>query len=202
MENVPIICLMLKAPQKGRVKTRLAKKVGNTTALEIYQRLVEHQLRQLPRRWPKQIHYTPRSALAKMEAWLGKGYHYIPQCNGDLGKRMVHAMKDAFKNNASSVMFLGGDCPYITKTVLEEAKAALERVDIILGPAKDGGYYLIGLRRVEPKLFCNIDWGEAQVFSQTIQRIQSLGLKYQKLKLLEDVDDLQTWDRACRTVFS
>ncbi len=198
MKTTPTVCLMLKAPRPGYVKTRLAEKLGKGKAVKIYRQLVEHQLRQLPGRWPVQIHFTPASAASEMKVWLGKRRDYVSQCGGNLGKRLIHATNHAFEQGATSVIFLGGDCPYVTTSLLKETGRILEKAEVVLGPASDGGYYLIGLQRSLPKLFSNINWSTELVLNQTMDRIKSLGLKCQMLEVLEDVDNGASWLRASK----
>ncbi|MBI4024279.1 MAG: TIGR04282 family arsenosugar biosynthesis glycosyltransferase [Verrucomicrobia bacterium] len=189
---------MLKTPRPGYVKTRLARDVGPTKAARIYRRLVEHQINNLPLGWPIQVHYAPSRARKEMLAWLGDRSACVPQTGGGLGRRLVHAMNHAFQGGAAAVIFLGGDCPYVTTAVLTEAARLLRRQDLVVGPACDGGYYLIGLRTPRPGIFEGIDWGTDRVFNQTRAQIRVLNLRGKILNPLEDVDDAGSWNRARR----
>ncbi|MBI3884535.1 MAG: TIGR04282 family arsenosugar biosynthesis glycosyltransferase [Opitutae bacterium] len=197
----PTIAFMLKAPRAGFVKTRLAAETGDVVAVDIYQLLVERQLAALPAAWPVTIHYAPADARGQMAAWLGPqraGLGFIPQCAGDLGARIAAAMADEFAHGAAAVIAIGGDCPGLDGTMLEAARGALETADVVLGPAADGGYYLIGLTAPCAALFAGIAWSTPAVLGQTRARIRELGLRATELPTLEDVDDAGAWERAIK----
>ena len=184
---------MLKAPRPGRVKTRLAAEVGVQKAAQIYRRLVDHQIKQLPPGWPVEIHFTPGNAMAEISEWLGSEFNYFPQADGNLGLRLASAAEGAFGRGASSVMFLGGDCPGVDKALLRKAADSLLENDVVIGPAEDGGYYLLGLRKQDRLLFYRVDWGTGKVLEQTLDRIKDLGWRSELLERLPDVDRLADW---------
>jgi hypothetical protein len=196
----PTLVLMLKAPAAGAVKTRLAATVGAARATEIYRSLVERQVRALPEGWPVVICFDPPEAGAAMRAWLTplrpKGTEFCTQGAGDLGRRLTLAAAAAFGAGAQAVVLIGGDCPYLAHTHLAEAATALRGERVVLGPARDGGYYLIGLHRPEPAVFHDIAWSSPQVLVQTRSRCRSAGLDVHELPELEDVDDEMSWRRA------
>lgn len=197
-----VIILMLKAPRLGQVKTRLAQEVGKEEALAIYRRLVAWQLRQLAplqqggSAFQGQICYTPAEAQGEMRAWLGEDYTYSPQCAGDLGARLIHALECAWDQGAERVVFLGGDCPFATTSLLTSADDALASNDVVVAPAEDGGYYLIGLAGNYSEVFHDINWGRDEVMAQTLARIEALSLKLHLLPKARDVDTLADWQAA------
>lgn len=191
----PVVIAMLKAPRAGFVKTRLAREIGAGPAAAVYRRLVEHQVASIPRDWPVEIHFAPAEAEAEMRAWLGIGHVYHTQVGDDLGARLVHAIAGAFHRGASAVLVIGGDCPGLDEAALREAWSALQAVDVVLGPALDGGYYLIGLRRPLSELFRGIPWSTDTVFKVTMDRVREAGLSHALLSAREDVDDLASWRR-------
>jgi uncharacterized protein len=192
----PTVVLMLKAPVPGRVKTRLAAGVGADPACAIYRELVEHQMGHIPKDWRVEVHFDPPDAAPAMISWLGKDRLYYPQCPGDLGVRLIHSLVMASPSERFPLIFLGGDCPYIDKSVLMEAVKALEAHDVVVGPARDGGYVLIGMKAPHPDMFREIDWSTDRVLTQTLERAKNLGLLLTQLPVLEDVDDLASWERA------
>jgi len=196
----PTLVLMVKAPTAGAVKTRLASSVGAMRATEIYRALVEQQLRAMPATWPVVVCFDPPAAEAEMRAWLTPlretGLTFAAQVVGDLGDRLNAATVEAFGAGAESVILIGGDCPYLTGAILETAAEALAAAEVVLGPASDGGYYLIGLRRPEPALFSGITWSSPQVLAQTRAHCAAAGLGARELAELEDVDDEASWRRA------
>jgi rSAM/selenodomain-associated transferase 1 len=196
---VTSVALMLKAPRAGQVKTRLAGSIGAQRATRIYRALVEHQLAQIPANWRITIHFAPSDAEAEMRAWLERflplGSDFIPQPNGDLGSRLISAMDHGFASGGDSVFFLGGDCPGLTCSYLEGAEAALAEIDMVIGAALDGGYVLLGLRRPMASIFEEIPWSSDAVFAATLRKAGAAGLSYRCLPPLEDIDDLESYER-------
>jgi rSAM/selenodomain-associated transferase 1 len=198
----PTICVMLKAPRPGEVKTRLGREIGQEESCRAYRQLAEHQLDQIAPGWPIEIHYAPAEALVEMQSWLGLGYTYIAQCEGDLGDRLRAAMLGAFDRGAAGVLIIGGDCPYITGKILEETTRHLLSHDVVIGPAEDGGYYLLATQSAQPRLFEKIDWSTERVFGQTMNWLRRLNLSSAILPTLSDVDDLACWKKAQAVVKS
>ena len=194
------LCLMLKAPRPGEVKTRLAREVGDAEAAAIYRAMVGHQLREIPNGWHIEIHFTPPTAGAEMRSWLQPlretRIEFFPQVEGDLGSRMQAALTSAFDRGAERVVFAGGDCPGLDSAILSVSAAQRDAADLVLVPALDGGYVLIGLKARHAGVFDGISWSTPQVLEQTRERARCLALKTMLLPALEDVDDLPAWQRA------
>lgn len=191
----PVIVAMLKAPRAGFVKTRLAREIGAEAAALVYRRLVEHQVAMIPRDWRVEIHFAPADAGTEMRRWLGPAFHYFAQIGEDLGDRLERATEAAFARRAKAAIVIGGDCPGLDEATLRSAWVKLQRVDVVIGPARDGGYYLMALRRSQPELFSNIPWSSDQVFGTTMMRIERSGKTHALLECKEDVDDLASWKR-------
>ena len=189
------ICLMLKSPQSGTVKTRLGVSTGYDDACVIYRKLVEHQLAQISRS-KVEIHYSPASATLEMQSWLGASRTYIAQAEGDLGDRFRRAVKSVFARGGQAALLLGSDCPDVTAEVIESTRTQLETHDVVIGPAQDGGYYLLAVKACHPRLFEGVAWSTAQVFPQTMARIKELGLSCHVLPELADVDDIASLAQA------
>ncbi|MBI2517907.1 MAG: TIGR04282 family arsenosugar biosynthesis glycosyltransferase [Opitutae bacterium] len=195
------LALLLKAPVAGAVKTRLAAEIGAAKACAIYRQLVERQIGALPGEHRSVVYYDPPEAGPAMRAWLAPLAHapldFQPQCAGDLGARLADAFADAFRHHgARKVIALGGDCPSLDAALLRSADRALAQADVVLGPATDGGYYLIGLRAPQPGLFAGIAWSTASVLGQTREHIRRGGLSLAELPMADDVDTLTDWHRA------
>lgn len=191
----PHLAVFLRAPRLGQVKTRLAREIGDEAALEVYRGLAEHQLVRVPTGWAVDVCYTPDGAGAEMRAWLGERRTYSPHGDGDLGVRLARALAAGFDRGAPAVLAIGGDCPSLDENGVLAAAEALRRVDVVLGPASDGGYYLVGLKQPHPALFQAIPWGTPAVFRETVERIRSAGLCWAQLQEREDVDDLASLRR-------
>lgn len=191
----PTVLLFLKAPRPGFVKTRLAASIGEDAACSVYRQLAEHTLSQIPSHWPCHIFYTPLESEPEMTSWLGTKHCYRAQSDGDLGLRLSTASQQAFKEGASSIILLGGDCPGIRRHHLEEAARHLAKNTSVIGPALDGGYWLLGLPRHCPDAFQGIPWSTPQVLPNTLRILENQNLPPTHLPTLEDVDDHSSWSR-------
>lgn len=193
----PIILIFLKAPRLGAVKTRLAAEIGDAAALAAYRELVARQCAQFPAHWPVEIHFTPADAEAEMRHWLGAGerVHYFAQPSGGLGERLAAATAGAFARGAEGVFLIGGDAVDLDEARLHEAAAHLAHHDAVLGPARDGGYVLLGIKRMDTSLFTAVPWSTAAVAETTRARLRALGWTWQELAESEDVDDRASWAR-------
>jgi len=190
------ILLFLKAPRRGHVKTRLAHTTGPERALKTYRALVERQWTQLPDHGQIEVHYTPNDADFEMRQWLGDAHGYYPQSEGELGVRLEHSVECAFARGAKAVFCIGGDCPKLDQSHLEQAAAALEQCDVVFGPCEDGGYYLIGLNAPHPELFKDIPWSSRNTLDSSLKKAAELGLRVQLLETLYDIDEITELKRA------
>ena len=133
--------------------------------------------------------YDPATAAAEVRAWLGEDVTLMPQVAGDLGHRMRCAL-DAALEVASEACVVGTDVPDLTAGLVEEAFEGLSNADLVIGPAEDGGYYLLALKRPIPELFEGVPWSTAEVLSRTLAAARRLGLEARTLETLRDVDTL------------
>ena len=136
--------------------------------------------------------------------WLGSDWRYVEQGGGDLGDRLMRAFQSSFEQGAKAVVVIGIDCPGVTPAVLMQAYSQLKHHDGVLGPAADGGYYLIGLRQLVPELFTQIQWGTETVRQVTLAKAESLGMAIAQLDVLNDVDypeDLIVWQSLSGKAF-
>lgn len=197
-----IICLFLKAPHPGLVKTRLARDIGFPRATAIYRALVERQIKAVPPEWPVVVYFSPSEAEPEMSVWLGHlrpaGLLFHPQCEGDLGARLAGAVESEFTRGATRIFLLGGDCPTLNASDLIDAHACLASHDLVFGPATDGGYVLFGLKAHHPSLFKKIAWSTSQVLTQTLTAAKKLGLTVKLMPPHEDIDDLASLNRQAR----
>ncbi|HYV27821.1 MAG TPA: TIGR04282 family arsenosugar biosynthesis glycosyltransferase [Candidatus Eisenbacteria bacterium] len=187
------LIVFVKAPRPGTVKTRLAMAAEAQCAA--YQRLVRSVLGKLTKFNGVELRFAPWDAEHEIHPWLRPDWSAAAQSEGDLGQRLAGAFADAFRGGAKGVVIIGSDCPYLDAEDIREAWAQLRTHDLVLGPAEDGGYWLIGLRQNEPGLFENITWSSATVFSETMARAKAFGLKSFLLRTLSDVDTREDWER-------
>ncbi|MFQ5487736.1 MAG: TIGR04282 family arsenosugar biosynthesis glycosyltransferase [Gammaproteobacteria bacterium] len=193
-------CLLIfaKAPQPSRVKTRLASRLGAERAAQVHGELVQHSLATLSNgaAWATQLWCAPDTAHPFFQAC--RQHHRLSlhcQQGTDLGQRMHHALATALRHN-SAALLIGSDCPYLTRTYVEEALDALHQGnDGVLVPARDGGYVLIGLRRPQSALFKDVPWGGPAVLASTRERFRRARLRWRELPPLEDIDDAQDLER-------
>jgi len=185
------ILVFVRAPEAGRVKTRLAAEIGAEAALRVYRRLAEHavaEARALGAGAAVRIHYTPAEGGDAVRAWLGAGADYLSQADGDLGARMRAAFADAFAAGHPRVVIIGSDLPGLSAAMLRRALRLLDSHPAVLGPAADGGYYLLGLREMIPGLFDGIAWSTEGVLDATLARLAAAGCTPALLEPLRDVD--------------
>lgn len=201
------ILIFLKCPTKGRVKTRLAATAGPDAALAIYRSMVEHVCRCLPLNATPIVLFDPPNSGPEMRKWLkpilGSHAHWLPQCSGDLGLRLSTAFAQAFDTGFARVAAIGGDCLDLTPAVFEEAFDAIasrDRVpgnyDAAIGPAGDGGYYLLALARHRPELFEQIAWSTEKTLTDTLKRAEEHDLRIFLLEKRNDIDTEEDWKRA------
>lgn len=186
----PLVMVFLKAPRPGTVKTRLGREIGFGAATQLYREMAEEQLRRILPGLIPEIHYAPRGAGAEMRRWLGRGFAYRAQSGGGLGERLSGAFAGAFQRGYRPVIAIGADCPGLEEASLRRAIDMLAGADVVLGPASDGGYYLIGLRHPAPRLFEEIEWSTRTVLAATRARIRECGLSCRTLEEKDDLDDL------------
>ena len=186
-----VTLVFVRAPEAGRVKTRLAASLGAEGALRVYRRLAEHTLREARALGGEvRVHFTPADAGDEVRAWLGDGPRYLPQSPGDLGARMEAAFRAAFDDGADRVVIIGSDLPEIAAALLRRAFAVLESHAAVIGPARDGGYYLLGMRTMIDGLFDGIPWSTDEVLARTLDRLAAAGIQPALLDTLSDVDEV------------
>jgi len=199
------ILLFVKYPTPGKVKTRLAATVGAEEATRIYRRMVEHICALLPQSIVPVVHFDPPERRLDFEQWLGpllsSDAVFEPQVSGDLGARLREAFRKALGMH-SAVAAIGTDCVEIDGAILRECHEALAQSDCVIGPASDGGYYLIALSRSCPELFEGVPWSTAETFEKTMEIASAAGLSVHLLPELHDVDTESDWKRAEATLAS
>jgi len=197
-------------PEVGKSKTRLIPALGECGAADLQRQLTEHIISTAAAASKRRgltvgVCYEGGNA-SIMRHWLGDQFIYRRQGSGNLGKRMSKAFDEAFGAGIEAVVIVGSDIPEITADIIQQAFEALEKNDLVFGPAHDGGYYLIGMRRAAAlranfRLFEGIKWGSGEVLAQTLQIAEALRFSFALLKSLADVDrpeDLQVWQKLRR----
>ncbi|HXW69332.1 MAG TPA: TIGR04282 family arsenosugar biosynthesis glycosyltransferase [Dissulfurispiraceae bacterium] len=191
MPDRSAILLFIKSPEKGKVKSRLAKTIGEDAALDAYKCLVNCTLENLKAGcYLLKLYFYPPDSGAIIKSWLGNAYYYAPQQGTGLGDRMKSAFVQAFSEGLEKVLVIGSDIPDLSIPLIDEAFVALDTSDAVIGPANDGGYYLIGFNRGNflPDIFQGIEWSTDSVFNQTMKVFGKSSLKVHVLTELTDVD--------------
>ena len=189
------LIIFARAPELGQVKTRLAAGLGDGAALDIYRRLADRVISAVRASdsYSVTVAYTPASAELVMREWLGPSTVLRPQASGDLGARMASAVGDALASGAERVVVIGTDCPDLDARVIETAFRHLASSDAVLGPATDGGYYLIGMSRVHTELFGGIPWSALDTLRVTLDRARASGISIALLDERRDIDTADDW---------
>lgn len=184
------LVLFARYPTAGAAKTRLIPALGPEGAAGVHRQLTERTLGVLlGSELPVELHYTG-AADADFRAWLGNGFALVEQAKGDLTGRLLAALYPA------PVIFFGADTPDLSAHHVAQAVAALETHPVVLGPADDGGYYLIGMKQPMPELLDHMPWSTDQVMPETLRRLAEAGIPTALLDTLHDCDrpeDLARW---------
>jgi rSAM/selenodomain-associated transferase 1 len=182
------LIIFTRNPILGKVKTRLAKSVGNEIALEIYQFLL-NKTREVTLNIPadKVVFYSEE--ITNKDIWDATIYKKELQKGTDLGAKMSNAFKTCFKNGYEKVLLIGSDLFDLEEFHIHEAFEKLEKNDVVIGPALDGGYYLLGLKKMHPKIFMNKKWGTASVRENTLKNLEKVNVHL--LPILNDVDVIE-----------
>ena len=186
---VPRVVLFTRWPEPGRAKTRLIPVVGTVAAAALHRRLTERALGAMrDSGLPMEVRATG-APLPQFREWLGEGPVLVDQGDGDLGVRLLRAAEPP-------IILIGADIPDLSAAGLQAAAAALRDAPAVIGPAEDGGYYLLGLRTPMPFLFEAMPWGTDLVFTITRERLACRGVVPALLPMLADLDrpeDLARW---------
>ena len=190
------VAVFAKAPRPGAVKTRLAPLLGDEGAARLHERLVHHALETANAAavGPVELWAAPDTGDAFFAACARRhGVTLRDQGPGDLGERMARAIGSAVAQGGMVV--IGSDCPALHADDLRDAAGALATHDVVLGPAEDGGYVLVGAARAVPPIFEGIEWGAATVLARTRERLSSAGVAWHELRTLWDVDRPEDYAR-------
>ena len=184
------LIIFTRYPELGKVKTRMIPALAAKGAEELHRKLAEYTLGKLAglRNFLSLIIYYHGGSEEKMRTWLGVHYCYHAQRGKDLGEKMQNAFADGFAQGMTAIAIIGTDCPEIGEKEILAAFEALKTHDMVLGPALDGGYYLIALKQVFPELFDVIPWGTGEVLAKTQTIAAKLALKTAYLPKLADID--------------
>ena len=186
-----VVIVFARAPLAGRVKTRLVPRLGADGAARLHVRLIRRtvQLALEARCGAVELHSTaPHALFRTLRIKIRR------QRGRDLGERMHHALREALRRQRQAII-IGADAPALTPGDLRRAQRLLRGTDVVLAPAEDGGYALIGARRASPRIFADVEWGSARVLAQTVRNVSRAGVSYRLLRTVWDVDRPEDLER-------
>jgi rSAM/selenodomain-associated transferase 1 len=198
------LIIFLKNPVAGRVKTRLAADIGADRALKVYIWLLKHTLLEASKFLNQYKAESTEVALYFSDTVparndfpleIPEGFRLYQQSGQGLGRRMKNAFEEGFSQSYVHQVIIGSDCPQLAAGHLQQAFDALSVTDTVIGPARDGGYYLLGMNRSNNEVFDLAEWSHNKVFEQTISRIRHLKLSYTQLEELNDIDTVKDLER-------
>jgi uncharacterized protein len=192
--TAPRLVLFARYPLAGAAKTRLIPAIGPDGAAQVHRQLTERTMAVLRETGHLvELHYTGANEDA-FRNWLGDGFALVPQADGDLTDRLMAALNPL--SESAPVIFFGADTPDLSAQIVADAVAALQTHQVVLGPADDGGYYLIGMNQPMPELLTDMPWSTDQVMPETLRRLAAIGVTPALLETLHDCDrpeDLSRW---------
>lgn len=196
LTNPNALIIFIRNPIRGKVKTRLAQTLGEAKALYIYKELLE-----ITRQQSIKVNaqcYLYYSDHIELDAWSETTFIKKVQSGIDLGDRMSNAFHEVLQIHSKAII-IGSDCPYITSLLLNQAFNLLTTKDIIIGPAVDGGYYLLGMKSNIDSVFKSMPWSESNLYEKTIEKLNQLNCSHSSLIQLEDIDTEEEWNRYVQT---
>ena len=197
--NRNAIIIFVRNPVLGQVKTRLAASFGEEKALTIYKELLQHTFDiTVSANADKYIFYA--DSISENDLWDAAGYFKRIQSEGNLGDRMKRSLSEILDSGCKKVMIIGSDCIELTSSIIEEAFKELDANDVVIGPANDGGYYLLAMKKIYPFLFENKQWSTDSVYGETLEGIRKHNLLFHSLKFLTDVDTEEDWLKSKKNI--
>jgi rSAM/selenodomain-associated transferase 1 len=187
-QSTNLLLIFTRNPELGKVKTRLAKTIGDEAALDIYKFLLEHT-KQVTQNLScdKAVYYSVK--VRENDIWDATTYQKHQQEGSDLGVRMLNAFQQAFSRGYEKVVIIGSDLPDVTSEHINNAFEKLSSNDVVMGPAEDGGYYLLGIKKLHANIFQHKDWGTSTVRKDTLNDLQN-----ESVHLLETLNDVDVFD--------
>ena len=188
-----LIITFTRNPELGKVKSRLAKGIGETSALEIYKFLLEHTKNVLSKLdCDKAVYYSVK--IRENDIWDSEVFSKHQQFGDDLGARMQNAFDNGFKKGYEKIIIVGSDLYDLNTEIINQAFKKLDTNDNVIGPAEDGGYYLLGMKTLNPSVFDIENWGTETVYKQTVSKLTSSLYVLETLNDIDYVEDLKPYD--------
>lgn len=186
------LLLFIRNPQLGKVKTRLARTVGDAEALRIYRFLLEKTRTAALGVFAQRLLFYS-DFMEENDDWPEADFVKKLQAGSDLGQRMEQAFRTAFEEGAQKAVIIGSDCPELNGELLQLAFDKLDEADFVLGPTPDGGYYLLGMKNLESSVFQDIEWSTEAVLEMTLEKIRQRKKTFALLSTRSDIDTADDW---------
>jgi hypothetical protein len=197
--NSKALIVFVKEPVKGKIKTRLAETLGDEFAFRFYKTCAEHtfnEIEKLNSPGIKVYLFYDGENEKSVKDWAGEEFICKRQNGNDLGIRMKNSFFEIFNSGFHKAVIIGTDIPDLTSEIVEEAFNSLDKSEVVICPANDGGYYLLGMKKLYSFLFEDIVWSTEKVLSQSLDKLNRNGISKKILKTLNDIDtenDLKDW---------
>ncbi len=191
------LILVAKNPFGPGVKSRLAKDIGQAPAKGVYARLLYQTIFTVLANPPSDVQITLSMASSTGKKYFTEAFpelHVTHQCQGNIGTRIRDAIQKSFNNDAKKSVLISTDQPGIPWDIINKAFQHISHETIVLGPSKDGGFYLVGMAAPGEDIFHSISWSTDQVLTRTLQNIQDLGLNSKLLETMQDIDRAEDWE--------
>jgi rSAM/selenodomain-associated transferase 1 len=198
-KQLSALLVFVRAPTPGKVKTRLARSLGDEKAAEFYRLCIDvalEEIGQLSRDVERYISFAEPINKCEVKRLTNLGFKVVVQEGENLGRRLCKAFSTVLKSGARRVVIIASDVPDLSASIMREAISGLDNSDVVIGPCYDGGYYLIGMKELHQELFHGISWGTERVYQQTLDAAEESCLTVRQLPILIDIDteaDLQRW---------
>ncbi|AFL85260.1 hypothetical protein Belba_2717 [Belliella baltica DSM 15883] len=196
MQSKKALIVFQKNPVLGKVKTRVAATLGEKQALEIYLQLLRHTYKMINQLQEIDTFiYFSEKIDSDLDEIFVEEVQFRVQNGADLGSRMKNAFEEVFNEGYEKAVIIGTDCPEITVSIIHDAFEKLDLTDVVFGPAEDGGYYLLGKKKIDSALFDNMTWSHKNVLSDSIKRLNLKQQTFTLLEMLSDIDNEADWER-------
>lgn len=201
MNNKQLLMVFTKNPELGKCKTRLASTIGDEAALNVYEQLLDYTADFASKvNADKYVYYS--KDIQNNDRWNESVFHKRHQVEGNLGVKMATAFKENFDSGFEKIIIIGSDCAEINEEDIHHAFKALDESEVVIGPAIDGGYYLLGMRSFIPSLFQDKSWSTPDLINETISTLKKQQISFSLLKEKSDIDFEEDMERENYVTFS